>query len=79
VLDAIRLGSIDATVSQYPYVMGKMAVEACIAAARGSKLPTRVDAPIAIVTKANARRAIANFPHPFRPYSDPFKRILKRP
>ena len=78
-LDAIRVGSIHATVSQYPYVMGQMAVEACIAAARGSKLPTRVDAPIAIVTKANARRAIATFPHPFRPYSDPFKRILRRP
>jgi ABC-type sugar transport system substrate-binding protein len=78
-LDAIRVGSIDATVSQYPYVMGQMAVEACVAAARGSKLPARVDAPIAIVTRANARRAIATFPHPFRPYSDPFKRILKRP
>jgi ribose transport system substrate-binding protein len=78
-LDAVRLGSIDATVSQYPYVMGQMAVEACVAAARGSKLPTRVDAPIAIVTKANARRAVASFPRPFRPYSDPFKRILKRP
>jgi ribose transport system substrate-binding protein len=77
-LQAIRVGSIDATVSQYPYVMGQMAVEACVAAARGSKLPTRVDAPIAIVTKANAGRAIATFPHPFRPYSDPFKRILKR-
>jgi ABC-type sugar transport system substrate-binding protein len=78
-LDAVRLGSIDATVSQYPYVMGQMAIEACVAAARGSKLPTRVDAPIAIVTKANAPRAIAGFPHPFRPYSDPFKEILKRP
>ena len=77
-LQAIRVGSIDATVSQYPYVMGQMAVEACVAAARGSKLPTRVDAPIAIVTRANARRAMASFPHPFRPYSDPFKRILKR-
>ena len=78
-LDAIRIGSIDATVSQYPYVMGQMAVEACVAAARGSKLPTRVDAPIAIVTGANVRRAIGTYPHPFRPYSDPFKRILKRP
>jgi ABC-type sugar transport system substrate-binding protein len=78
-LDAVRLGSIDATVSQYPYVMGQMAIEACVAAARGSKLPTRVDAPVAIVTKGNARRAIASFPRPFRPYSDPFKRILKRP
>jgi ABC-type sugar transport system substrate-binding protein len=78
-LDAIRVGSVDATVSQYPYVMGQMAVEACVAAARGSKLPARVDAPIAIVTRANARRAIATFPHAFRPYSDPFKRILNRP
>jgi ABC-type sugar transport system substrate-binding protein len=78
-LHAVRLGSIDATVSQYPYVMGQMAVEACIAAARGSNLPARVDAPIALVTKANARRAVATFPHPFRPYSDPFNRILKRP
>lgn len=78
-LDAIRVGSIDATVSQYPYVMGQMAVEACVAAARGSKLPMRVDAPIAIVTRANVRRAIVTYPHPFRPYSDPFKRILKRP
>ena len=77
-LQAIRVGSIDATVSQYPYVMGQMAVEACVAAVRGSKLPTRVDAPIAIVTRANARRAMATFPHPFQPYSDPFKRILKR-
>jgi hypothetical protein len=25
------------------------------------------------------RRAIVTYPHPFRPYSDPFKRILKRP
>jgi ABC-type sugar transport system substrate-binding protein len=78
-LDAIRLGSMDGTVSQYPYVMGQMAVEACVAVARGSKLPARVDAPIAIVTRANAGRAIAAFPHPFRPYSDPFKRILRRP
>jgi ribose transport system substrate-binding protein len=77
-LDAIRLREIDATVSQYPYVMGQMAVEACVAAAHGSKLPRRVDAPVALVTKANVRRAIASFPHPFRQYSDPFKRLLKR-
>ena len=31
-LDAIRAGSISATVSQYPFVMGQMAVEACVAA-----------------------------------------------
>jgi ABC-type sugar transport system substrate-binding protein len=76
-LDAIRAGSISATVSQYPYVMGQMAVEACVAAAHGAKLPARVDAPVALVTKENVARAIATFPRPVRPYSDPFKRILR--
>jgi ribose transport system substrate-binding protein len=74
-LDAVRAGSISATVSQYPYVMGQMAVEACTAAARGAKLPARADAPIALLTKGNVERAIAAFPKPFQPYSDPFSRI----
>jgi ABC-type sugar transport system substrate-binding protein len=76
-LDAIRAGSISATVAQYPYVMGQMAVEACTAAARGSTLPARVDAPIGLLTKANVARAIAAFPKPFQPYSDPFKRLVR--
>jgi ABC-type sugar transport system substrate-binding protein len=75
-LDAVRTGSISATISQYPYVMGKMAVEACVAAKRGARLPARVDAPIAVVTKSNVARATAAFPRPFRGYSDPFARIL---
>jgi ABC-type sugar transport system substrate-binding protein len=75
-LDAVRAGSISATVSQYPYVMGQMAVEACVAAVRGARLPARVDAPIAVVTRANVARASATFPHPFGGYSDPFERIL---
>jgi ribose transport system substrate-binding protein len=76
-LDAVRDGSISATVSQYPYVMGEMAVEACVAAARGARLPARVDAPVAVVTKSNVARASAAFPRPFRAYSDPFGRILR--
>jgi ribose transport system substrate-binding protein len=76
-LDAIQAGSISATVSQYPYVMGQMAVEACVAAARGARLPTRVDAPIALLTKSNVARAIAAFPMPVQRYSDPFTRLLR--
>jgi ribose transport system substrate-binding protein len=75
-LDAVRNGSISATVSQYPYVMGQMAVEACVAAARGARLPVRVDAPIAVVTRSNVGRATATFPRPFGGYSDPFERLL---
>jgi ribose transport system substrate-binding protein len=77
-LDAVRDGVISATVSQYPYVMGQMAIEACIAAARGARLPARVDAPIAVVTKANVARASAAFPRPFVGYSDPFERLVKK-
>jgi len=76
-LDAIRNGSMSATVSQYPYVMGRMAVEACIAAARGDVLPSRVVAPVAVITKANVARAAGMFPRPFQAYSDPFARLLQ--
>ena len=77
-LDAVRDGMIDSTVSQYPYVMGRMAVEACVAASRGASLPARVDSPVAVVTMSNVARASATFPRPFRDYSDPFERILRK-
>lgn len=76
-LDAVRTGAIDGTVSQYPYVMGQLAVEACAAAAGGAHLPARVDAPIALLTKANVGRAIAAFPRPFERYANPFSRLLR--
>jgi len=77
-LDAVSEGTINATVSQYPYVMGQMAIEACVAAARGARLPGRVDAPIAVVTKANVAHASASFPRPFVAYSDPFAGLVKK-
>jgi ribose transport system substrate-binding protein len=77
-LDAVRAGTLSATVSQYPYVMGQMAVEACAAVVGGARLPARVDAPIALLTPANVGRAIAAFPRPSLPYSDPFRRLLPR-
>jgi ribose transport system substrate-binding protein len=76
-LNDVRDGSISADVSQYPYVMGEMAVEACVAAARGARLPARVDAPIALLTKGNVARAIGVFPKPLQRYSDPFTRLLR--
>jgi ribose transport system substrate-binding protein len=49
-----------------------------VAAARGARLPRRVDAPVALLTSASARRALAAFPRPFEPYADPFARLLRR-
>jgi ABC-type sugar transport system substrate-binding protein len=77
VIAQIQEGTISADVSQYPYVMGQMAVEACAAAARGATLTRRVDAPIALLTKGNVARAIAAFPKPFRRYADPFRLLLR--
>jgi ribose transport system substrate-binding protein len=75
-LDAVRSGAISATVSQYPYVMGQMAVEACVAAARGARLPPRVVAPMALLTRDNVARAIRAFPRPVARYADPLRALL---
>ncbi|MGB9183917.1 MAG: substrate-binding domain-containing protein [Solirubrobacteraceae bacterium] len=76
-LDAIRAGSMAASVSQYPYIMGQMAVQACAAAAHGAILPAAVYAPIAVITNGNVASAIAAFPSPLQRYSDPFPRLLR--
>ena len=77
-LEEIQQGSVSADVSQYPYVMGQMAVEACVAAARGARLPARVDAPIALLTNTDVGQAIRAFPKPFGRYLDPFERLARR-
>lgn len=71
-LDAVRRGALTATVAQYPYTMGRLGVEACVAAMRGDKPPARVDAPVSVVTRENVARAIARAPRPVAPFSDPF-------
>lgn len=70
-LKAVQAGQLDATVTQYPYAEGQMAVEACIRAVTKKRLPGRIVAPIALIDKADAAKALASFPKPFKPYSDP--------
>jgi len=75
-LDAVQRGAMSATVSQYPYTIGKVGVEACLAAASGKSLPAHVDAPIQVVTRRNVARAKANFPQPVQPFESPFAALL---
>lgn len=75
-LTAIQAGTLSATVSQYPYTIGAMGVEACKAAMAGKKLPANVTAPVLVVTKENAGKALASFPKPFASYSDPFPGLI---
>jgi ABC-type sugar transport system substrate-binding protein len=76
-LDAVRAGVLTGTVAQYPYVMGRMGIEACIAAARGKALPSRVKTPIALVTKKTVVHVSAAFPLPPQRYDDPFATLIR--
>jgi ribose transport system substrate-binding protein len=76
-LDAIQRGTLSATVSQYPYTIGRLGVEACLAAASGASLPREVDAPIQVITRRNVQRAKEQFPQPVQPFDSPFAALLR--
>ena len=75
-LKAVERGVMSATVSQYPYTIGKLGVEACLAAAAGKSLPDHVDAPVQVVTTSNVARAEERFPQPVQPFESPFAALL---
>lgn len=74
---AVKSGQLSALIAQYPYAIGQMGVEACKAAIAGKTLPTNVAAPVQLVTKANAAKALAVTPNPFESFNDPFAALLK--
>lgn len=75
--EAIKAGTVDAVVAQFPYVIGAMGVEACAAALAGKTLPENVKAPVQVVTKDNVDAALSAAPKPAAPYEDPFAELLK--
>jgi ribose transport system substrate-binding protein len=76
-LAAVNSGALSATVSQYPYTIGQLGVQACLAAIRRKSVPANVVAPVQIVNKDNVARAQANFPQPVEPFDDALARLLK--
>jgi ABC-type sugar transport system substrate-binding protein len=74
-LESVKQDQLTATVAQYPYAIGQMGMEACKAAASGKQLPANVEAPVLLVTKDVADKAISNFPKPFGNFQDPFKAL----
>jgi ribose transport system substrate-binding protein len=76
-LAAVNNGSLAATVAQYPYTIGQLGVQACVAAIRKKSVPANVVAPVQVVTKDNVARAQANFPQPVEPFDDALARLLK--
>ena len=74
-LAAISGESLTATVAQYPYVIGRLAVQACQSAALGKSLPTKVNSPIDVVTIYNVSRAKDAEPEPFNNWNNPLDHL----
>jgi ABC-type sugar transport system substrate-binding protein len=75
-LDAVKSGALSATVAQYPYTIGQLGVEACLATIRGKSVPANIVAPVQVVTPENVARAQANFPRPVEPFEDVVAELL---
>lgn len=71
-LQAVKNGTLSASISQYPYAEGEMAVQACHAIAQGKPVPQDITSPIKLITKDNADAALKAFPKPFFEFKDPF-------
>ena len=72
-LKAVQSGDLYATVAQYPYAIGQMGVQACEKAAAGETVPESVTAPVAVVTKDVADKALDAFPAPFSKFTNPLE------
>jgi ribose transport system substrate-binding protein len=77
-LRAVASGKLSATVAQYPYMMGQLGVEACLAVARGRTIPARIDAPLQLVAKNNVAEVERSFPKPLEAFKDPLASLLNK-
>lgn len=76
--EAIKNGSMTATVAQFPYAVGSLGVEACVAAAQGKTIPERIKSPLSVVTKDNVDKALAAYPAPFERVDDPLASLISK-
>jgi ribose transport system substrate-binding protein len=76
-LDAVKSGKLDGTVTQYPYVEGQLAVEACQALAKGKKIPKRIVSPVKLIDKSIVDQQIKAFPKSIGGFKDPVKQSAK--
>jgi ABC-type sugar transport system substrate-binding protein len=75
-LAAVNSGAMSATIAQYPFTIGQLGIEACLAALRGKSVPSNIDSPVQVVTRDNVARAQANFPQPVNPFRNPLAQLL---
>ena len=78
-LNLIKAGSVTASISQYPYVMGKMGVEACVVLAQGGKVPAWTITPYGVIDSSNVDVALKSGNQtPPGGYKDPYAPLIKK-
>lgn len=76
-LQSIGAGQLAGTASQYPYAIGAMGVESCVANAMGATVPEFIESPIALITAENLEAAQAAAPAPFFEYENPVAALIE--
>lgn len=76
-LASIEAGQLAGTASQYPYAIGAMGVESCVANAMGATVPEFIESPIALITAENLEAALEAAPAPFFDYENPVAALLE--
>lgn len=76
-LQSIAAGQLAGTASQYPYAIGEMGVESCVAIAQGADVPPFIESPIALITAENLEAAQAAAPAPFFEYDNPVAPLIE--
>jgi len=60
------------TAAQFPFLMGQLEVQACVAARKGATLDPVTVAPQTLITADNVADAKKAAPHPWFSYASPF-------
>ena len=76
-LTSIEAGQLTGTAAQFPFLMGQIEVEACLAASQGATVEALTVAPQALITSENVVAAKTSSPQPFFEYQSPIAKLLK--
>ncbi|MBL8583497.1 MAG: substrate-binding domain-containing protein [Rhizobiaceae bacterium] len=76
-LTSIEAGQLTGTAAQFPFLMGQIEVEACLAAAQGASIEPVTVAPQALITSENVAAAKASSPQPWFEYQSPVAKLIK--
>lgn len=75
---SVEAGKLTGTAAQFPYLMGQMSVQACVAKIKGAKIEPVTPAPMALITKEDVADAKTAAPKPWFEFKSPFTALLKK-